>query len=210
MEKDPTLDVKNDADEANGETPSPAERYGEPLPSNWIPMYRKPLRTPTRKLRIACIGAGISAMTLAYKIYHEQTNLDCEMVIYEGRESMGGTAGRSIPSASPPRSRLVLVAGKHVSGCRLRRTSTHLVRTSFSLPSAMLLMTVEKHLSVRTEPRLERVLRIGWGDPGILQQNRGKVRTRSRCKVRPSSGQCGVESRWRKMAAEGGDQGGHC
>ncbi|SMR44755.1 unnamed protein product [Zymoseptoria tritici ST99CH_3D1] len=79
MEKDPTLDVKNDADEANGETPSPAERYGEPLPSNWIPMYRKPLRTPTRKLRIACIGAGISAMTLAYKIYHEQTNLDCEM-----------------------------------------------------------------------------------------------------------------------------------
>ncbi|KAF2208808.1 hypothetical protein CERZMDRAFT_48524 [Cercospora zeae-maydis SCOH1-5] len=46
-------------------------RYGEPLPDNHIPLYKKPLRTPTRKLRIACIGAGISAMNFAYKIYHE-------------------------------------------------------------------------------------------------------------------------------------------
>ncbi|EMC94774.1 hypothetical protein BAUCODRAFT_560547 [Baudoinia panamericana UAMH 10762] len=57
-------------------------------------MYRKPMRTPTRKLRICVIGAGISAMTLAYKLYHEHNMIEsglAELCIYEAHESMGGT-----------------------------------------------------------------------------------------------------------------------
>lgn len=94
MSKDPTLVVNGVSDEANGERPNPPERYGQPLPDNWIPLYKKPLRTPTRKLRIACIGAGISAMNLAYKLYYEwrETLSDLtDLVIYEANESMGGT-----------------------------------------------------------------------------------------------------------------------
>lgn len=100
MEKDPTLDgVGIPPDEANGPIPQPFERYGEPLPvKNWIPLYRKPLRTPTRKLRIACIGAGISAMTLAYKIYHEWKEEfeegGVEFVVYEANEDIGGTVSK--------------------------------------------------------------------------------------------------------------------
>lgn len=94
MDKDPTLDVDVPPEEANGSIPGPFERYGEPLPEkNWVPLYRKPLWTPTRKLRIACIGAGISAMNLAHKIYHERREEleGVEFVIYEGREDIGGT-----------------------------------------------------------------------------------------------------------------------
>lgn len=53
------------------------------------------MQTPTRKLRIACIGAGISAMNLAYKLYHERRRLVCELVIYEANESIGGTVRSS-------------------------------------------------------------------------------------------------------------------
>lgn len=94
MANDPTLIVNGIPDEANGDKPSPPERYGEPLPSSWIPLYKKPQRTPTRKLRIACIGAGISAMNLAYKIYHEWRDTlgdHTELVIYEANDDIGGT-----------------------------------------------------------------------------------------------------------------------
>ena len=94
MDKDPTVVVNGIADHANGPTPNPPERYGEPLHHSWIPMYKKPMRTPTRKLRIACIGAGVSSMTLAYKIYHEwRDSLGdvTELVVYEAHEDMGGT-----------------------------------------------------------------------------------------------------------------------
>lgn len=94
MSTDPTLVVNGVPDEANGERPNPPERYGQPLPENWVPLYKKPLRTPTRRLRIACIGAGISAMNLAYKLYYEwRKPLGdlTELVIYEANESMGGT-----------------------------------------------------------------------------------------------------------------------
>lgn len=116
MDKDPTLDVGGDPDQANGETPSPFERYGEPLPENWIPMYRKTLRTPTRRLKIACIGAGISAMNLAYKIYHERKELNCELVIYEVNEDIGGTVSTSLALlALRTGFDQVAVAGQHIS-----------------------------------------------------------------------------------------------
>ena len=92
---DPTVELNGIPDEANGPTPNPPERYGQPLPKEWIPLYRKPMRTPTRPLRVVCIGAGISAMNLAYKIYHEHHLIDKHMVqdltIYEAHEEMGGT-----------------------------------------------------------------------------------------------------------------------
>lgn len=94
MDKDPTLVVNGNPDQANGGTPNPPERYGEPLPSSWIPLYKKSMRTPTRKLRIGCIGAGIAAMNLAYKIYHEWKDIlgdYTELVIYEANEELGGT-----------------------------------------------------------------------------------------------------------------------
>jgi cation diffusion facilitator CzcD-associated flavoprotein CzcO len=96
LAEDPTVDkdAKNN-DEANGHVPEPFVRYGERLPKEWIPLYRKPMRTPTRKLRVVAIGAGISAMNLAYKIYHEHKLIELDIVsdlcIYEAHEDMGGT-----------------------------------------------------------------------------------------------------------------------
>lgn len=99
--QDPTV-VLNGVpnDEANGTTPEPRIRYGEPLPPTWIPLYKKPMRTPTRKIRIVVMGAGISAMNLAYKLYHEhklaRSNDDpdddmVELTIYDTNEELGGT-----------------------------------------------------------------------------------------------------------------------
>lgn len=94
LEQDPTIIVNGNPDEANGGTPDPFTRYGQPLSQQWIPLYKKPMRTPTRKLRMGVIGAGISAMNLAYKIYHE-TDLHktgmVELCIYERNPVIGGT-----------------------------------------------------------------------------------------------------------------------
>lgn len=95
LSEDPTISLSEDADAANGPTPNPPTRYGQPLPKEWIPLYRKPMRTPTRKLRVVTIGAGISAMNLAYKIHHEQRLIDAGIVdslcMYEANEDLGGT-----------------------------------------------------------------------------------------------------------------------
>ena len=96
LAEDPTIDLNSKTnDEANGHVPEPFERYGQRLPKEWIPLYRKPMRTPTRKLRVVAIGAGISAMNLAYKIYHEHDLIEKDIVsdlcIYEAHEDMGGT-----------------------------------------------------------------------------------------------------------------------
>ncbi|KAK3702417.1 hypothetical protein LTR37_014883 [Vermiconidia calcicola] len=95
LAEDPTIQLDGIADEANGPTPDPPMRYGQPLPKEWIPLYRKPMRTPTRKLRVVVIGGGISAMNLAYKIYHEHHLIEKDIVsdlcIYEAQEEMGGT-----------------------------------------------------------------------------------------------------------------------
>lgn len=95
LAQDPTIQLNGLPDDANGSKPDPPVRYGQPLPKEWIPMYRKPMRTPTRKLRVVAIGAGISSMNLAYKIYHEhqliEKNIVSELCIYEAHEDMGGT-----------------------------------------------------------------------------------------------------------------------
>ena len=95
LAEDPTIQLNGVPDEANGRTPDPPVRYGQPLPKEWIPMYRKPMRTPTRKLRIVAIGGGISSMNLAYKVYHEHQLIEKEIVselcVYEAHEEIGGT-----------------------------------------------------------------------------------------------------------------------
>ncbi|KAK5126680.1 hypothetical protein LTR85_009614 [Meristemomyces frigidus] len=91
--QDPTVVLNGTPEEANGTTPNPPVRYGQPLPPQWIPLYKKPMRTPTHKLRICMIGAGISAMGFAYKIYYEHNMHPdtVELCIYEARDDMGGT-----------------------------------------------------------------------------------------------------------------------
>lgn len=65
---------------ANGETPL-----------NWIPCAEQPAYT-RRKLKIICIGAGYSGLTLAYKIDHELKLGDfVELQIYEKNPEVGGT-----------------------------------------------------------------------------------------------------------------------
>lgn len=119
MSKDPTLaavDVPND--EANGKLPDPPVRYGEPLPSHHIPLYMKPVRTPTRRLRIVCIGAGISAMNLAHKIYHEWNDAlgdYTELVLYEANESLGGTCKTTTTLSSCALKKLTLLQGSSMS-----------------------------------------------------------------------------------------------
>jgi cation diffusion facilitator CzcD-associated flavoprotein CzcO len=89
---DPTVDLTGDPDQANGPKPSPPLRYGQPLPQEWIPLYRRPMLTPTRKLRVVTIGAGISAMGLAHKFQHEhKLNNILEHTIYEANSNVGGT-----------------------------------------------------------------------------------------------------------------------
>lgn len=89
---DPTIQLDGDADNANGPTPSPPQRYNHPLPPSWIPLYRKPMHTPTRKLRVITIGAGISAMGLAHKFQHEHKLDDIlSHTIYEANAAIGGT-----------------------------------------------------------------------------------------------------------------------
>ncbi|KAJ6132066.1 hypothetical protein N7471_007281 [Penicillium samsonianum] len=65
---------------ANGETPP-----------NWIPCAEQPAYA-RRKLKIICIGAGYSGLTLAHKIDHELKLGDfVELKIYEKNPEVGGT-----------------------------------------------------------------------------------------------------------------------
>ncbi|KAJ6185558.1 hypothetical protein N7519_006859 [Penicillium mononematosum] len=65
---------------ANGETPP-----------NWIPCAEQPVYA-RRKLRLICIGAGYSGLTLAHKIDHELKLGDfVELKIYEKNPEVGGT-----------------------------------------------------------------------------------------------------------------------
>lgn len=65
---------------ANGETPP-----------NWVPCAEQPAYA-RRKLKIICIGAGYSGLTLAHKIDHELKLGDfVELKTYEKNPEVGGT-----------------------------------------------------------------------------------------------------------------------
>jgi hypothetical protein len=49
-----------------------------------IPFNNVPIYTPTRKIKLRCIGAGLSGITLAYKTIHELKLQDVvDFTIYE-------------------------------------------------------------------------------------------------------------------------------
>lgn len=85
----------------NGATPGTKTRYGKPLPPSWIPLYQKPLGTPTRRLRVVTIGAAVAGMGFAYKVQHEHKLTTeghegsedplVEHTIYEANNDIGGT-----------------------------------------------------------------------------------------------------------------------
>ena len=67
------------------------EAPAEGKASNWVPILEQPIFT-RRKLRIVCIGAGLSGITLAHKIKHEfKASDDVDFTIYERNHDVGGT-----------------------------------------------------------------------------------------------------------------------
>ncbi|KAH8804478.1 hypothetical protein F5884DRAFT_734835 [Xylogone sp. PMI_703] len=61
------------------------------VPANWAPILDQPVLT-RRKLRMVCVGAGYSGLTLAHKIQHECKLEDViDLQIYEKNPDVGGT-----------------------------------------------------------------------------------------------------------------------
>ncbi len=61
-------------------------------PSNWVPLLQQPLYTPTRKLRVVCVGAGYAGLMLASKVQNEWKMEDfVDLQIYEKNGDVGGT-----------------------------------------------------------------------------------------------------------------------
>jgi cation diffusion facilitator CzcD-associated flavoprotein CzcO len=61
-------------------------------PANWEPLLDQPAYTPTRRLRVVCIGAGMSGLMLAYKVQHEfKLEDEIDLVIYDRNPELGGT-----------------------------------------------------------------------------------------------------------------------
>lgn len=59
-----------------------------------IPLNDVPAFTPSRKLRVAIIGAGYSGMMMAHKLQHQhavEMSQLLDFVIYEARSTVGGT-----------------------------------------------------------------------------------------------------------------------
>ncbi|KAF9888834.1 hypothetical protein FE257_008203 [Aspergillus nanangensis] len=74
----------------HGHTPANAVASGA-SPTNWEPCGDHPAYA-RRKLRIVCVGAGYSGLTLAHKIDHELKLGDVvDLAIYEKNPDVGGT-----------------------------------------------------------------------------------------------------------------------
>jgi cation diffusion facilitator CzcD-associated flavoprotein CzcO len=59
-------------------------------PGNWVSILETPLFTK-RRLRMICLGAGFSGLTLAFKIKHELGIDFIDFQIYEKNPELGGT-----------------------------------------------------------------------------------------------------------------------
>lgn len=77
---------------SQGPSVTPAARVAKgETPPTWVPVKEEPAFTP-RKLKIICVGAGFSGLTLAHKIRHELQLEDVvDYVIYEKNSEVGGT-----------------------------------------------------------------------------------------------------------------------
>ncbi|CAJ2500396.1 Uu.00g032490.m01.CDS01 [Anthostomella pinea] len=59
---------------------------------NWEPLLEQPAFTPTRKMRVVCIGAGFSGLMVAYKIQHDlKLEDELDLAIYDHNSDVGGT-----------------------------------------------------------------------------------------------------------------------
>jgi hypothetical protein len=71
---------------SNSEQGSSAQQH----PPNWAPILEQAIYT-RRQLRIVCIGAGLSGLTLAHKIKHEFKATNVDFTIYDRNHDVGGT-----------------------------------------------------------------------------------------------------------------------
>ncbi|KAF4996087.1 hypothetical protein FDECE_12583 [Fusarium decemcellulare] len=56
------------------------------------PLLEQPAYTPTRKLRVVCIGAGFSGLLVAHKVQHEfKLEDEVDLAIYDRNSDIGGT-----------------------------------------------------------------------------------------------------------------------
>ncbi|KAH9908544.1 hypothetical protein F4778DRAFT_795946 [Xylariomycetidae sp. FL2044] len=61
-------------------------------PPNWEPLLEQPAFTPTRRMRVVCVGAGHGGLMVAYKIQQElKLEKEIDLVIYEKNPDIGGT-----------------------------------------------------------------------------------------------------------------------
>ena len=64
----------------------------EQSPMNWIPIDVAQFAFTPRKLRVICVGAGFSGLSLAYKVKHEKDFKDyVDFKIYDKNGGVGGT-----------------------------------------------------------------------------------------------------------------------
>lgn len=58
---------------------------------NWVPLLDQPLYKP-RRLRVVCVGAGYSGLSLAYEAKHNKSLEGCiDLTIYDKNDDIGGT-----------------------------------------------------------------------------------------------------------------------
>lgn len=91
-------DPDEDHHQPNGIPPATAhaasQARSEYIDRITIPLNNVPAWTPTKRLRVAIIGAGYSGMTMAQKLQHKYANEMSKLldfVIYEARSTVGGT-----------------------------------------------------------------------------------------------------------------------
>lgn len=58
---------------------------------NWVPLLDEPLYKP-RRLRVVCVGAGYSGLSLAYETKYNKALEGCiDLTIYDKNDDVGGT-----------------------------------------------------------------------------------------------------------------------
>jgi len=74
-----------------GSIEEPISNGDRQRPANWVPLLEDPALT-RRKLKIVCVGAGFSGLTLSHKIQHEHKLEDVvDLQIYDKNADVGGT-----------------------------------------------------------------------------------------------------------------------
>jgi hypothetical protein len=94
---EPSSSLEQETNHTNGTThapPATAHPRSSYISQITVPLKNVPAFTPTKKLRVAIIGAGFSGMTMAHKLqykYAEEFSGVIDWKIYEARSTVGGT-----------------------------------------------------------------------------------------------------------------------